>query len=49
MAAALGRLAEATAESRFADGALRAIAYEYRCSTPQGEIGLISEAAPTSS
>jgi type 2 lantibiotic biosynthesis protein LanM len=28
MAAALGRLAEATAESRFADGALRAIAYE---------------------
>ncbi|MFN9428446.1 MAG: type 2 lanthipeptide synthetase LanM [Cyanobacteriota bacterium] len=28
MAAALGRLAQATAESRFADGALRAIAYE---------------------
>jgi len=28
MAAALGRLADATAESRFADGALRAIAYE---------------------
>jgi len=28
LAAVLGRLAEATAESRFADGALRAIAYE---------------------
>ena len=28
MAAALGRLAQVTAESRFADGALRAIAYE---------------------